>query len=426
MLLSNGGWLLRVVTVTVLLGVIGLSLFPRLVSHISASAIVNAPILVIRSPVEGHVNGTTLAAGTVIAEGQDLAVFLETGADPTHPTELEARMGIADAAVRATEERIAEVEALQDSLDRRHGAYRTWHVAVLQTEIDELEAQLDGARARLALARAAAARSAELTERRIVPASEQEEAETEVSEQIARVGELEARLAGRRLQLSASEDDILAGTAGTNTPYTLQRQDEVRLELARLRDELTDHRSERDAIEAQLSVALAVFDRESAVTLASPIDGIVWRAASLSGRPVLPGDEVVEILDCRARYLEAFLPEGLAGRISVGDLAEVRLTGDARAFSAPVASILGHGARADHVELAANDTSPKAGMMRVIIELPPRLSVDPAEFCDVGRTAQVSLPRDLSGVLRLADYLSTNVRAVFAWFETTSGDIGRG
>ncbi len=427
LLLSKGGWLLRVLTMTVLVTVIALSLFPRVVSHISTSAVVNAPILVIRSPVEGVVEDYALANGTLVSRGQDIVVFREAGTDLTNLTELEARLTVAKAAIAAVEARIEDVEGIRQSLETRHRAYRDWHSEVLEREVEELEAELRGAVARLSSLEQDAERKAQLHKNRMVADRERLEAVTLVAEQIERVKGIKARLSARRLKLGAMQDDILAGTAGANTSYTLQRQDEVRLELARLRDELTDHRAELTALEAQRAAALEIYRNDNRITLASPIDGVVWRSASLSGRPVLPGDEIVEILDCRARYLEAYLPESLMGVVGVGDLADVRLTGETQSFSAPIVSILGNGARFDHVELAAHSTAPKAGKMRVLVALTPEtLALDRGKFCHVGRTAQVSLPRDLAMVTRLAAYFSESMKTAFAWLGATANDTQRG
>ena len=427
MLLSNGGWLLRVLTVSVLVTVIALSLFPRVVSHISTSAIINAPILIIRSPVEGVVEDYALQSGTLVSRGQDIAVFREAGTDLTQRVELEARLTIAEAAIAAVNARIGEVEDIRRSLEARHRVYREWQSAILENEVEELEAQLRGAKARLSALEQDVERTSALHERNMIADSEKLERATQLTEQIERVREITARRSAKRLQLRALQDDILAGTEGTNTSYTLQRQDEVKLELARLRDELVDHSAEYAALQEQLARAQAIYDRDNRITLSSPIDGIVWRSAASSGRPVLPGDEIVEILDCRARYLEAYLPEGLMGTVAAGDLAEVRLTGGSQTFSAPIVSILGNGARFDHAELAAQDTAPKAGKMRVIIALTDEmLALDRGKFCHVGRTAQVSLPRDLASVSRLADRFLHGMKTAFAWLGSSADDVQRG
>lgn len=427
MLLSNGGWVLRVLTVTVLLIVIALSLFPRVVSHISTSAVVNAPVLIIRSPVEGLMEGYEFAVGSSISQGQDIAVLRESGTDEIQRTNLEARLAIVEAAVTAVEKRIIDVEEIQHSLKTRHRIYREWHTAVLEREVEEIEAQLRGALARASALEKAVKRASDLHARQMIADTELLESSTQLVEQEERVSEIEARLGARRLMLSAMRDDTLAGTAGTNTAYTMQRQDEVGLELARLRDELRDHKAERDALQTQLADVLAIYERDNRITLSSPIHGFVWRSAAFNGRPVLPGDEIIEILDCNARYLEAFLPEGLMGTIAVGDVADVRLTGETEAFSAPIVSILGNGARFDHLEHAAKDTAPKAGKMRVIIALPPEtLALDRGKYCHVGRTAQISLPRDLSSVYRFAALFSQSVKTAVAWLETAASDIQRG
>ena len=420
LLLANGGWLLRVVTMAALIAVIALSLFPRVVSHISTSAVINAPVMVIRSPVEGVVEEYALDTGFAVSQGQPIVAFREAGTDLTQQADLQARLLVSEAAAQAVTNRIADVETLLARLVRRQDAYATWHTAILEREVAQLEAQVRAAQVRLDAFDEQADRLAVLSARGMVSDSDVTEANTQAHIAQERVHELEAALDAQRLKLRAMEEGILAGTDGTNTPYTLQRQDEIGLELARLRDERSDHLAEAQALREQLAVERDTYERQNRISLASPVTGVVWRSASLAGRPVLPGDEVVEILDCSARFLEAYLPERLIGTVSLGDLAQVRLTGDDRVFHAPVISVLGHGARFDHTELAAQDNTPKTGKMRVLIELGRRqLGFDPNRFCHVGRTAQVSLPRDFSGVERMAEKVRSSFQTIYAWlFET--------
>jgi len=426
LLSGHGGWLLRVVTITTLVAVICLSLLPRLFSHISTSATVNARIMVVRSPIEGVIEDYGLATGAPVARGQTLVVFREADTDLTQLADLGTRLRMSEAAGRAVVTRMDEVAALHEDLARRQAAYVSWHAAVLRTEIAGIEAQIRGAAARLRTLERDALWKDGLAARGLVSESEQIAAQNLHEEQRELLLELEARRDGRRLMLRALlEDGILAGTTGTNTPYTRQRQDEIGLELARLRDELTDHEAEQRAIHDQIAQARAIYEQESRVTLVSPVSGVVWRSAALTGRPVLPGDEVLEILDCGTRFLEAYLPESLMGKIALGDTAEVRLTGEPGVFHAPVISVLGHGARFDHADLAAQDDTPKTGKMRVLIALDAAsLGSDAARFCDVGRTAQVSLPRDLSHLRGITARLGATVDTVSAWVASAAGGLG--
>ena len=148
-LLSNGGWLLRVVTTTALIAIIALSLFPRAVSHISTSATVNAPLMIIRSPIEGLVQEYALTTGAPVTRGQNLVVFREADTDLTYEADLESRLRISTAAGQAVATRMAQVEELQADLVRRQETFVTWHRAVLETEIKDLDAQIRGGLAQL-------------------------------------------------------------------------------------------------------------------------------------------------------------------------------------------------------------------------------------------------------------------------------------
>ena len=424
---SNGGWLLRVVTILALWAVITLSLLPRMLSHISTSATVNAPVTVIRSPLEGVIEEYALAAGAHVSAGQNLVVFREADTDLRYQSDLEARLAIAGSRIAAVKARIAEIDALRSDLARRQTIYESWHAAFLKTEIEELDAQLRGADVRLDALKRAFEQQTRLRTRGMVSENGLDATAAEVEEQVERMRELRAKRDGRQLRLQALSDGVLAGTEGTNTPYTRQRQDEIGLELARLRDELADHQAEQRAIRDLLARERETYRNRNRVTLSSPVAGVVWRSAALTGRPVLPGDEVLEILDCRARFLEAYLPEGLMGTIALGDLAEVRLIGDRRVFRAPVISILGNGAQFDHANLAARDTAPKTGKMRVLIKLDgEHVGYDASTFCDVGRTAQVSFPRDLTHIADFFSKVGATAEVVSDWLATAADRVRHG
>lgn len=426
-LFSNGGWLLRVVTILALWAVITLSLLPRVLSHISTSATVNAPVTVIRSPLEGVIEEYTLATGAHVSPGQDLVVFREADTDRRYQSDLEARLTIAGSRIAAVKARIAEIDALRTDLSRRQTLYVTWHTAVLETEIEELDAQLRGANVRLDALKRAFDQQTRLRARGMASGNDLDDAAAEVEEQVERIRELQAKRDGGQLKLHALNDGVLAGTDGTNTPYTRQRQDEIGLELARLRDDLADHQAERRAITHLLAKERETYRNRNRVTLSSPVAGVVWRSAARTGRPVLPGDEVLEILDCRARFLEAYLPEGLMGTIALGDLAEVRLVGDRHVFRAPVISILGNGARFDHADLAARDTAPKTGTMRVLIQLDgEHVGYDASTFCHVGRTAQVSFPRDLTHIAGFFTSVGATAEIVVDWLATAASRVRHG
>lgn len=417
-LLSNGGWLLRVVTVTALVVVISLSLLPRFTSHISTSAVVNAPVVIIRSPVEGVVENYRFETAAMVSPGEELLVFREMGTDLSAQADIQARLSMSQAAAEAVRKRIATIEALRKDLILRHETYLKWQQAILEREVEALDAEQREARQRLEALTLEADRRRTLRDRATVAENTYQEIEYQRRAQVERILALQAHRDVRQLKLQALKDGILAGTDGSNTQYTLQRQDEARLEIAALDDELRDHLAETEALSVQLEVQRQIFARENRIAVASPVSGVVWRSAASDERPVLPGDEVVELLDCNARFLEAYLPEALMDTIQLGDLADVKLTGDSNSFRAPIVSILGHGARYNHVELAAQDDAPKKGKMRVIIDLNRSgLARDPHRFCHVGRTAQVSFPRDLSTFARFGSEISLTIAQ---WMHPTS------
>ncbi|MBM7067618.1 HlyD family efflux transporter periplasmic adaptor subunit [Actibacterium sp. 188UL27-1] len=360
-----------------------------------------------------------------MTSGEQVVRFREAHTDETFIAELESRLGKAVSTEEAVSARIAVVETVREELIDRHATYMALQLNVLTLQVEELDAEIVRAQVRLQTLKNDEQRKTALLDRGALPKLEVVSATSMVAEQEALIDELIATRAVRQLKLKAIGDGVIIGPEGMDTPYTQQRLDEIALRLAALYDDLADQAAERRAVERLLIEERAIFQKENAITLTSPVSGIVWRSSGQIGRPVLPGDDVVEILNCDARFLEAYLPETTFGSLEVGDVAEIRLTGDERHFKAPVTSILGHGARFDHPNLAAQDNSPKKGMMRVIVALgSEHLAFEGTNFCHVGRTALVSFPRDLSAIDQVLMSLRKASSALSSFWTTASDAPG--
>ena len=86
-------------------------------------------------------------------------------------------------------------------------------------------------------------------------------------------------------------------------------------------------------------------DPPPVIELAAPIGGVVTVVNSVVGQPVEPSDALVEIVDLRVVHAVARVPEHLAGKLEVGQVAEIVVPAfSGRGFKAELAHL---GAMAD-------------------------------------------------------------------------------
>jgi hypothetical protein len=329
-------------------------------------------------------------------------------------TRLVAEVQRLDGEAESLRREIEALDRLDLSLAQRDVAARELVSAVLHLRLKAVRAEIEAAMAAAEQARNARDRVAGLVERGAAPVAQLEEeglALTSAEAQVARLRAEAARLEKERAgALEGSAGDLALGDGS----YARQRRDELAIRradlLARKERALAAAAAARSMVEAFPADADAFV--RFAPTFAA--DMVAWSASPLTGARVAAGTEVVRLLDCSRRFVEVPIREGAFEAIGIGEVAEVHFKGAPRPVTARVAAGRGAGSQPARGELAAAPIEVADGMLSVLLDLPPADVTDAevsARFCDVGRSAQVKLSRDLPE--RLAGW-SAEVRAVAA------------
>jgi len=215
--------------------------------------------------------------------------------------------------------------------------------------------------------------------------------------------------------LTSVEAGIFVQDGWNDVPYSQQRLDEIVLRLAALTTEARRAAGERAAVDGQIAIEeKLIFDLET-FNPTAPSAGVIWKQSGNVGETVVPGDVLVQTIDCTARFVEVTLPERYFGDIKPGDTAWVRLKGGGNAVSARVSAVLGAGAKFDHPRLAASVSEAKPDQLRVLVSLRGAgIDGEPSTFCHVGRTAEVRFERHDLGILSdLAQIMQGQFPALF-------------
>lgn len=195
---------------------------------------------------------------------------------------------------------------------------------------DARRAEVDGARARLALLRAGA-RSSDLR-----AAS-------------AQVAALDAVVSSISRSLARAESLARSGAGPSAAVDDLQGQRERAVaERSAAEERLRTMRQgarpqEVSTAEAQLRAAEHALageeQRLSRFTARAPIDGVVLDRLAEPGDVVSAGAPVITLADTARPYVDVFVPQGVVGRVRLGAGAEVRVDGHASALPARVEDI---------------------------------------------------------------------------------------
>ena len=234
-----------------------------------------------------------------------------------------------NAMVEAARRQVQQARTLLPLLDEK---YRQLELRQDQSVLDASgrvaagEGQLAAARADLARARselsqvaADAATYKTLAEKGAAPAQAADQLATKQST-------LEAIVDAAGRQVAAAEGGLSVANAAKSNPEIIS------LEKAALKHQMAEARAAIRSAESQITVAKAVAAQTSAavseLTITAPYDGVVLTRSVEPGQVIAPGQTLLTLLDPRAIYLRAYVPEGQIGRVVVGQRAEVVLDSD--------------------------------------------------------------------------------------------------
>lgn len=413
---------LRLSAASLLLGAAVTTIAPHVTNYISTSAIVNAPILAVRAPFPGLLTEASPAFASPVQAGQPLLRIDGERQDQDGLVALQAEVRATQSEIEALAAQIASVSGLEADLRRRIAAHDRAAGRYLAAERQSLQARADSAVSAEGQAEAERDRVAILTANGAAPHLSLEEAEAQARSArlateaaLAELRALDVRL--ESLSQGAAFDPTLSAGA-----YAHQRLDEVTLLKAQLASRRDTLRGRLAALDRQVATVSADFLRRTAFLPRAAAPAVVWRGSPPEGTSIMAGDTLVELLDCRNRFIEVALPARLSGEIRPGDPAIIQLKGASEAFQARVEAVGGAGARFDHPNLASDPVDTGPSDIQVLIWLDP---VDPngpgvaATFCDVGKTAEVRFARQAPKTLSA---LAAAFGALGAWGRSLASD----
>lgn len=399
---------------------------PYVTNYVSSQAVVNAPLNTVLSPIPGRITRRSPAAGTGVAKGAPLVSVEMKEQDRRYLEQLRARrtqLGQSATAIAAEEARLAD---LQQEMAGRIRDYSAGIVARLAAETREAEAAVASARAARDNTAATLKRTRELFARGHASSTQADADTAAFAEAEAEVDRLAARLDRIRIEADAAAAGTFVQEGWNDVPYSQQRLDGIVLRRAELATELGRIEAERAALGPQIELERDLAARQEVFRPVAPSAGVIWKESGPVGETVVPGDVLVQMVDCTARFVEVTLPERYFGSIRPGETAEVRLKGGGAAVSARVSAVLGAGAKFDHPRLAAAVAEAGSDQLRVLVSLAgAAIDGEPGNFCQVGRTAEVRFQRRDFGVLRRAAASAiSGVAALFTGPELATGATG--
>lgn len=391
-----GHRLLRVTVACGLLVAVVLTLYPYVFHYVSTGAVVNAPVVTVRSPFDGVVTTPSGDISTAVAVQDRLVVVAEDRSDQHIMNDLEAQMLATAGRLSALERQRAAFQQIRDDLQQRAKVQGVHVDAWLEARAVESMARIDAAMARLSEAEADRDRQRRLAMSGALTQVAVESAETRAEIAAGLVATERASLARVTIARQAQHDGVPLNEGGEEQAQLIARLDDLELRLVELEQEHASLVAVRRGLDMQIAFNTERLRDREVFQPEAQFAGIIWKASPPAGTPILTGDELVRLLDCTKRFVEVAVDERHFESIAPGETASIRLKGSQSWLEARIVSVIGSQSRIDRPAFGAEQPSLGDRQLSVFLDLPAADASNPdvaRAFCDVGRTAEVRFER---------------------------------
>ena len=384
----------RLALAVLLIGTAGWAFLPYVTHRVAASAFVNSELVRVTAPFAGKLTNALPRQGDFIDNARSVNLIEALSPDRRHLFDLQLQYAMAKKTGELAEQHLKEIASLDADLAKRTETYRLAIVNQISHEGLEAEAERAGCLEELKRRDDVGLRMDTLTEFGL--ASEIRSAEAHATARAASTRCAVAAARGDRIkvELEAARNGVFLRNGISDVPYSQQQRENLMLRRQELQTQALQELARSTQLAADIAAERERIEQLDNYRPALPAGHVVWSTTASPGSAVTEGQTILDLADCEHRFVAVDLPERDFEQIKTGDVAAVRLVGSNEWQEGQVRQIRGSAARADDRLFAAQIPSPGPATITVEVSLPADVArYDGANFCGIGRLAEVRFPR---------------------------------
>ena len=323
----SGAFILRFTLLLLALATLGSYAHSHVLAPTSLQGVVNAPIVTVRTPIDGTLTSGGVAAGQFVTTGAMAFSVRDPRVDEQHAEELRGRLSQARHRLAAGETMIGSLAGLLADLQRRSVAHSAAEVAQLAETVAGREHAVGDALMSLRFAEDREERSRQLVGSGVAVTLRLEEGTRDRLVARAALDRALTELRVAHESLNAAQEGIFLQGGFGGSAYSQQRSDEIRVRLLEAEFQRTLAAAEAESLVGQLAAESGRVARLREVVVPVVATGIVTTVHAATGTALIRGNPLVDILDCEKLYVEAIVAPGWFGQPKPGDAVMIGMYG---------------------------------------------------------------------------------------------------
>ena len=382
----------RVARACLVAAVLGAGVFgfaPYIFKDVATSAYVNAELTRVATPVAGVLTEGLPQEGAYLAKDARLQLVTARRPNRARLGDLEQQAALASSTVSLMEAQLAEIAADDRTLAARSALFTKASISRLDGRVRQAQAEAAGCEARRRELQDKLERTQKLAAQGFVSEAGLRSAQDTAEASAQGCKAARASLDAVQAEGAAAQRGVFLADGSNDVPYAEQQRARLMLRRQELMTELVKARASHAQVNAQLAAERELYARATSYQTVLPADHLIWSVEARPGSEVVEGQPLMNLADCRNRFVVVELPARKIERVGVGDVARVRLLGSDRWQNGHVRRITGGAARQDMRMFAAEMPRPGPRSFTVEVSLENVGAPDRRRSCDIGRPADV-------------------------------------
>lgn len=316
------------------------TLFMPMMSSSATRAILNAPVILLTTPIDGVVRTLSIQPGTTFKTGQDIATIENPRADQETLLGLQTRRLTLQQQLAAMASQAEHDRKFYNALEITSQQYESAYETRKRHAQKALRAENSAAGARLADAEETVARNLELFRQGAV-------SQAIVASSKAQLASLRADAESIRSRLHINDGDLSAAKEEVYLDPEQLRMFDLRSQMTTLKLSLDNLDRNRTTLEEELSHLDQLIDTEqkrvsmmAAYSVVAYSSGTVQELVAPQGTQVRAGATLLRATNCNQSYVIAVFPERMASRIDRDSELQVSIRGLDQPLKAKVVQLL--------------------------------------------------------------------------------------
>ncbi len=369
-------------------------LLPAMASFQSINAIVNTHYVVIKSPIEGALNGFSKMPGQPIEQGEELVRISNTRFKESAVNEMAVEQKTLAERSLGLQRHLKNLQQLQKDLQNRVSVHRTHEFLRLEEQLAQAKSEKKAQESLIREQQLIAQRNALLLKENFISSAQSEAAQYALEVTQSRLDIFQARIRLLETEKQAVQRFVYLGEGRNDVPYTQQRLDDVRLQITEVAARLRENEQRSADIQWQISKERDNMAVSREVLLQSPSKGVLWRKFGSNGTEVVIGTDLAHVITCEHLFLDVAVPESSLESFQIGKPVQYRLIGTNQWLTGHIQAVTGSGNNLQDVTLVAQLQREKKDA-RIFVKIDSSDLNKPQEnLCYAGRKVDVKVPRE--------------------------------